>query len=196
MKIEINKKGFFALLMLSASVAFGDYVTIVDSDSNGGYIVKEDLSERDISEILDRTMPIGSLSLRLDNINPADIYGGTWEIVDGDASLRLGNGNTQTGVSTGNNTPIVPVPLHSHSATSSSNTHSHDYVNPSYSYAGIRTGSSTRRFGDEGAEGYVTYSTTSDTHNHTITVANTGVNNATIDVRGKHLLVNVWKRTH
>lgn len=195
MKIEINKKGFFALLALSASIAFADYVTVVGKNSSGGYIVNESMTENDIEEVLDRTMPVGSLALRLDNINPSEIYGGTWQLVTGDASLRLGDGSIQSGATSGNNNPIVPVPRHSHTATASEDTHSHTYYSPSRSYAGQIPGSGTRKFQDNGAEGTISYTTTSDTHGHTITVNSAGTSDATINVRGESLMVNVWKRT-
>jgi len=59
--------------------------------------------------------PVGSVVFRMDAINPATIYGGTWALITGDASLSFGDGTVQDGlVDLGVNDPAVPLSAHSH----------------------------------------------------------------------------------
>lgn len=199
MKIELNGKTLLGVALLSAGLAFGDFVSMVDVKSSGGIVVDNELSESDLTKI----MPIGSVALRMDDINPSTIYGGTWELLTGDASLGFGNGSIQSGVASGNNTPIVPIQEHNHSinhdhpsATTTSDTHSHQITIWNGTGAG---GTKPSGYAIKSASGG--YSTTSDTHNHSVnlpnfngTSGNAGTSNATLDVRGSRLLVNVWKR--
>lgn len=197
--LKINKKIGLAILASVGFFAMADFVSMIDVKSSGGISIDKELSDSDLEQI----MPVGSVALRMDNINPSAIYGGTWQLITGDAALGFGNGSAQSGLSIGDNTPAVPLLEHDHSinhdhptATTSSDTHSHQIT--------IWNGTGT---GGAKPSGYAIrsssggYTTTSDTHNHTINLPNfsgnsgkAGTSNATLDVRGERILVNVWKR--
>lgn len=69
-------------------------------------------------------MTVGSVVLRMDDVNPATIYGGTWELIQGDADLRLGNGSNLSGNIEGiTNDPSVPLVKHTHTATQAAHSH-------------------------------------------------------------------------
>ncbi len=192
---KINKKIGLGLIGALSLFATADFVSLVDVKSAGGIVIEKE------------TQTVGSIVLRIDNTNPADIYGGNWELITGDASLRLGNGNALSGaVTAGDNDPVVPVPLHNHtmnhnhaSVNTSSDTHYHkvDYsTRASAENAPNDTGGWNYMF-DDGT----TRNTTSDTHAHSVDLpnytgntGNTGEAAAKLDVRGAFLTVNVWKR--
>lgn len=223
---------------------------------------------------------VGDLFLSLGNENPGDRLGGTWELLDGGASLVIGNGGTQTGISLGNNTVTVPVPKHKHETVAHSHgvdietttigSHSHTISGGDIEAAGNHKHDSgtmnitgqfsagvasskglfngiTGAFSGDGLtltgaaalDGYTsqwyrtvklnaskaagtwtgltseqpdhTHSRTpivaasGGSHKHQVTgdtnvsantsTTETGTANATIDVIGKHLLVNVWRKT-
>ncbi len=192
-KFDLNGKALLGIAFLSAGLAFGDFVTIVDSKSSGGITV-EGMTDAEVKAIVLETMPIGSITMRMDNIDPTTIYGGTWEIIEADASLHSGGGGSLSGLVVGENEMDVPLKNHSHSTTVSSNTHHHQFSGPSQSYAGITSGSDTRRYSETGAEKRIYVNTTSDTHSHTVTVGSEGIVSPKIDVRGARVLINVWKR--
>lgn len=144
--------------------------------------------------------PIGSLELRADNVNPASVYPGTtWTLIVGDYSLHLGDGNNG-GTATGSNTPAVPLPQHTHSASvsiSSGGSHSHTIYMGGGS-DGPRKALSVDSDHGEGNSYIGTYDSTqpggAHTHTGTASIANTGTANATLDVRGARIFINVWKR--
>lgn len=203
--ITISKNSALLIAGALSLFAMADYVGMIDAKGAGGIVV-DGATEEEIAEAILNTMPVGSITFRMDAVDPSTIYGGTWELITGDAAIALGNGAQQTGSILGDNDVVAPLPSHSHSinhghgsATTSSDTHSHtQYVgqsgsgNPSrhgWNISGVYNGLSS--FG----------STSSDTHNHTVSIPNysgnsgsAGVSNATIDVRGARLTLNVWKR--
>jgi len=143
--------------------------------------------------------PVGSVVLRMDAIDPATIYGGTWALITGDASLSFGDGAVRSGVLYGNNTPTVPVPEHSHSLTFDALAdHSH-----SENYATITNGMPDGN-ADRGANYMVAQSTqesgvksagTPSTLGGTDLTDDYGTAGATLDVRGARISINVWQRT-
>ena len=147
--------------------------------------------------------------------NPAThLLYGTWVQVEADITLRSATSDGTT--VSGDNTPTVPLPQHNHTATNSSDgahnhtfsgttgsdTHHHD-INSSVDAAGATMVAN----GGTSPEGTVptldnthnhTFSGTTNgviDHTHTITVDNEGTAGATLDVRGRHLNVVMWKRT-
>lgn len=144
--------------------------------------------------------PIGSLELRADNVNPGSVYPGTtWTLIAGEHSLYLGDGNNG-GNTIGNNAPIVPVPKHGHTGTvsiASGGSHTH----PIYMGGGSngpREALSVDASNDEG-HSYIgindsTQSGGAHAHTGTVSISDTGTANATIDVRGSRIFINVWKR--
>lgn len=196
---KINKKIGLAIIASLGIFSMADFVSLVKTDTAGGISIEKELSDAHMEQI----MPVGSVALRMDSINPSLIYGGTWKLLTGDASLGFGDGSSMDGIANGNNTPIVPLIEHTHTinhdhpvATTSSDTHSHNITIWNGTGAG---GSKPSGYAIKSSSG--SYGTTSDTHNHTLNLPNfngtsgkAGVANATLDVRGSRILVNVWKR--
>lgn len=138
--------------------------------------------------------PIGSIELRLDNIDPSTLFPNTvWTRVDGDYSLHVGNGNNG-GTTTGDNNPLVPLPLHNHNATFTGNQlppHSHGS-----NIFGGNSGPTTNAARWDGYSFNIpTTSETAGTPSGTVTVSQVGNDQARLDVRGARIFVNVWKRT-
>ena len=102
MKIELNGKAILALLALSGSLTFGNYVSTMGQG------------------VIDNTpeYTVGSVVFRMDAENPSDLYGGTWSLIKGDASVYLGNGSLQTGLVEGSNIQNVPLKAHTHTIKS------------------------------------------------------------------------------
>lgn len=206
MKIELNGKALLAVGLLSAGLAFGEYVSVINS-SEVSYVTAQPPQE---------TTSIGSIVLRIDAVNPADIYGGTWELIREDATFGFGDGSDySSAVAVGDNDPTVPLPEHSHtmnhdhpSVNTNTDTHNHGLrggnndamdhyyrLNRNRGIAGINP--------SEGQSGYTSSTTlmSNDSHSHSVNLpnytgntGNAGQSNATLDVRGKRLMVNVWKR--
>jgi hypothetical protein len=188
MKIELNGKALLAVGLLSAGLAFGEYVSVISSNDVS-------YTSGNLGTPIGDIMTVGTVVMRMDDKNPSEVFGGTWELITGDAALYFGNGSNLTGqIVDSNYMENVPLPKHTHTATVSNYTHSHTYTNPSYSYAGIIAGNQSRRFGDTGAEQLHNYGTSPDTHNHTVTLTQEGVDNPQIDVRDARIHINVWKR--
>lgn len=153
--------------------------------------------------------PIGSCYLTMASHNPATLFGGTWNLITGDASLSFGDGTAQDGVASGSNDPAVPLLLHSHTinhthsqATTTTDTHKHNVLFESDAREqGVLPGATIMGGGQ-----YQTIDSTghteNDSHNHTLNVpshsGNSGVagaSNVTQNVRGSRISVNVWERT-
>ena len=187
---KINKKAGLGLIGALSLFAMADFVSIVDHKSAGGITVIEE------------KMTVGSIVLRMDSTNPADIYGGVWELVTGDASLALGDGTEQSGLISGENNPLIPIQEHNHTASFSGNSlpgHSHfTYANGSDSDqhpgGGNYISGSSFRHGKSSHSGQLTETVSAGTPTGSVLINNSGTVNARIDVRGKRLKVNVWKR--
>lgn len=208
-----NKIAMILALMTGAIFASADYVTLIDTDAAGGIrVVEKSITENDIKDIIAQTkeemMPVGTITMRMDNINPSSIYGGTWSLLSGDAVLSFGDGTTQSGVAIGENNPNVPLVEHSHSIN-----HNHAKVNTdskgNHRHA-IRSESpepsGDGALGDTFDEGNTLlksmYTEYTGNHTHSVDLPNfagssgkAGVASPTIDVRGKRINVNVWQRT-
>ncbi len=195
--IRISKK---SALMLAAALSFfaaADFVAFTNGQSAGGFNIDKE------------TMTVGAIVLRIDDTNPADIYGGTWELITGDASLGFGNGNSYSGLSDGvNNDPIVPLPYHNHSInhdhpsvnTNTTGAHSHEYYRSNFA----NTNNGNVSLNNDGPNQKYNTNTTGN-HAHSVNLPNfvgtsgskgtTTDANPTLNVRGARILVNVWKRT-
>lgn len=201
MKIEINGKALLGIALLSAGLAFGEYVSVINAKSAGGVIVEQP------------EFTVGSVVFRMDDVNPSTIYGGTWQLIDGDATIRFGDGSIQTGAIEGDsNNPLVPLPAHDHSMT-----HNHSgstSSNGSHYHGGWAEGGSAGPFGRDTRYGggkmgssatdydnYIGKTSTEGAHTHSLNInnysGNTGLRgtaDATLDTRGKYVTINVWKR--
>ena len=138
--------------------------------------------------------PVGSVVMRMDAINPATLYGGTWVLITGDATVTFGNGAAQTGEPRGNNNPYVPLPYHSHSATFSGNQlppHQHEI--PINSIEGGPK--STVPAVNNGHTLMTTSGVSAGTPSGRVSVSAEGTPNPTIDVRGARIAINIWRRT-
>jgi len=137
--------------------------------------------------------PIGSVVLRMDAINPATIYGGTWALITGDASLSFGDGTVRDGVASGENDPVNTLMEHSHTFTGVAlGNHSHSTTTNSSGYTQADTGTyNVNRY----AGGTSVTSSSVSAGTPTGTNANAGTAGATLDVRGSRISINVWSRT-
>lgn len=153
-------------------------------------------------------MTVGSVVLRMDDTNPADIYGGTWELITGDASLTFGNGSNQAGIISGDNDPTVPLIEHSHtmnhdhpSVNTNTDTHSHTLTLKGRAGSQWTVNRGANWGMDDASPGSATATTAGDSHYHSVNLpnytgntGNAGQSNAKLDVRGARIAINVWKR--
>lgn len=76
----------------------------------------EDFGKKIIKETLLQAHPVGSIEIRVDNVNPSTLYGGTWEKIEG--KFLLGSSSSYTlGKSGGSAThtlTINEIPAHTH----------------------------------------------------------------------------------
>jgi len=177
-------------------------ITYVDSENNAQdatIALKADTTYVDAT--IAALHPIGSVVLRMDVIDPATIYGGTWELITGDASLSFGDGTVQDGIASGENTPLNTLAEHSHSNTavfagSAMADHTHT-MTPMYSGTNSAPdgGGASPRWGGGTGESINASSAGTPTGTVTMTNVNAGTSGATLDVRGSRITINVWQRT-
>lgn len=174
-----NGKMLLGMLSLSASLAFGNFVSLVDHKASGGILVEKE------------TMNVGSVVLRIDKTNPSAIYGGTWELIRGDAALRLGDGSEYNGSVDGDNQVSVPLPEHDHIFEGQElPPHSHDFSRTRIADVNDHSASNGRWL-----QANVTLKTSAVSAGTPVgTISKEGVSDARIDVRGAYVFVNVWKR--
>lgn len=143
--------------------------------------------------------PVGSVVMRMDAVNPATLYGGTWQLITGDATITFGNGAAQTGGATGSNDVAVPLPAHTHGTT-----HNLGTTNNGNHNHGIRTGNQRMSIHDISGNWFrdtnmLNYTEYAGDHNHGITggvaVQSAGAANASINVAGARIAINIWRRT-
>lgn len=119
--------------------------------------------------------------------NPADFFGGQWELINADATIAFGDGSVQTGAAEGNNNPTVPLPAHSHTFTGNAlPAHKHQSMFPD------KAGNIPYLGGVGDWSWRDTTAVSAGTPSGTISTSGTA--NATIDVRGARIKINVWKR--
>ena len=102
--IEINKKNGIILSLIIGASAFIGHLNL-DFKVNAYAASNVEITD---------TTPIGTVVLRMDDVNPSTIYGGTWELITGDATLKFGDGSVLSGNVEGTNIKNVPLPEHSH----------------------------------------------------------------------------------
>lgn len=170
---KINKKIGLGLIGALSLFATADFVSMVDVKSSGGIVVEKE------------TMIIGSVVFRMDDVNPADIYGGTWNLITGDSTLAFGDGTNQNGLALGNNEPLVPLVKHNHGMD-----HGHNFRWKRGGQSGSAANYIER---GERSSDYNTQSSSSVV-NFVGNTKDSGVSNATLDVRGSRIKINVWQR--
>lgn len=223
MKIELNGKALLGMALLSSSIVFAKYVVVLDSHSEYSAVEEQGLSDSEIEDLVEEKLnevnPVGTIVMRIDSVNPSTIYGGSWELLSANASLRMGDGSPQTGSVVGSDIQAVPVPAHTHTATQSAHSHNKGSMNITGEFGNGFYG----EFGHTSATGAFTRGASAGSTKYTgegwtsngpkvsfnaanswsgetnsvapsITVAQAGVANASIDVSGAHIKVNVWKR--
>lgn len=189
MDIRLNGKTFLGIIALSVGLTFGDFVSLVDGKSSGGYIVKEVPVE---------TTTAGSVVLRVDDVNPSTIYGGTWELITGDASLRLGDGSNLSATIEGSgNDPVVPLQAHSHTRGTMDITGTFNNISQDRSSSITASGAFTKSSSGQGrgtGDGTAMNFTFTASNSWTGETSVEGTSNAKLNVRGDYLKVNVWKK--
>lgn len=140
------------------------------------------ISYTDYKDIINVSQDVGSTLLRFDDIHPETKYPWqTWELVDGDASIRLGDGTAQSQTPSGENEPLVPLVEHEHIAgarTKSDDTGVFLYGNTSVSQNGV----------------FMSVGTSSHSGTRAGYTSTEGEAGATLDVRGKSIKINLWVR--
>jgi hypothetical protein len=205
MEFKFNGKSLLLLGVLSASIAFGEHISVLNND--GSQIS---------SNPMEKVMTVGSIVVRVDDINPSTIYGGTWELIQGDAALRLGNGTNQTTIVEGNDVVTMPIPKHSHdmSHTHTRGTMDFDGYFPTIITGAFQDGTGGAFWAIENSKfqnkSAYTNSTVTNHGMHftasrnwtgntsqpdNLNTSEEGVDNATVNVKGAHINLNIWKRT-
>lgn len=145
----------------------------------------------DINAKIAAIRPIGSIEIRLDNVNPSTLFPGTWTLISGDACLAVGT-QANAGSISGNNTPTVPLPQHNHAMyinSAGQHVHGGNVGKSGYSFEHHQYNSRMPM------ESWQHQTDPAGNHTHDCGIYNAGVANATIDVRGARLYCAIWKRT-
>lgn len=174
----------------SGGQGFSKPITVSEDDLNA-------LPQK-VTDLGNTLFPVGSVVLRMDTINPATLYGGTWQLITGDATLTFGNGTAQSGIASGNNNPSVPLQQHSHGTIH--NLYARAVGDHSHNGVPLRT---RVEVGGNTGTLYSVYhdgaTSPAGGHGHdidgSVTVNAAGTANPTIDVRGARIAINVWQRT-
>ena len=144
--------------------------------------------------------PVGSVVMRMDAVNPATLYGGTWQLITGDATITFGNGSVQSGSTSGTNDPLVPVQMHNHGTshnlyTGEAGGHNHAFKSPAYEWKSVVSSGVY----EIGVNTRTAYTELAGQHGHPIyggvEVNNAGTANSTLNVRGARIAINIWRRT-
>lgn len=172
-----------------------------------------------LATVADLIYPVGSIYMNVTNLNPATVFGGTWEEIQGKFLLGR-SASHQVGTSGGNETVTLTIdqmPAHTHtgpSHTHSTPNHTHTATCASagaHAHAVDRTkkaASGTARYAAQATGSHNTAS--AGAHTHTITVAsgggsttgaagtgNTGSagSGQAVNIMPPFLSVYMWKRT-
>lgn len=208
--IEISKKSALMIVAVLSVFTAADFVSMIDIETSGGIVIEKE------------TQIVGSVVFRMDDINPSTIYGGTWQLLAKDSTLNFGDGSIQSGVASGNNNPVVPIPLHSHGMnhdhpavnTNTAGNHHHDggigmHSNYNNEHPASSPFGATNRVANFNGFQFNAWvhnadfprTSTAGNHTHSMDLpnfvgntANAGVSNATLDVRGQIITINVWRR--
>lgn len=158
--------------------------------------------------------PVGSIYMSVNNVNPHDIFGGTWVQIKDKFILAAGDtyANGSTGGSATNTLSVANLPSHTHSYTRATAVQGHTLTveeMPSHTHSIPTTEASTNvasgsggsglqyniftpftQTGSKGGDGAHTHGLTTDTPNTGASGSGTAVNNMP-----PYLSVNVWYRT-
>lgn len=165
-----------------------------NADENGMVAIKELL--------LNIIYPVGSYYWSSENTNPKDLFGGTWEKIEGKFVLASSI-SYATGSSGGSATVALTtsnMPSHTHSVTgtaASAGGHWHQIgadLDATYSTSGTRSYSI---HGNTSGAGYVKgYTTTTGSHTHTVTgKAAAAGSGAAHNNMPPYIVANCWRRT-
>lgn len=196
----------------TANTALTKSTTAIDT-ANGATTRVVDLEAKmqALEALFNNQYQVGDLFISATSASPGDRgFPGTWQLLEEELALVSTRDQGELGTIAGNNTPIVPVPYHTHTmegvnldstfGTSTTGNHSHVYYTGNHSgvkdYQGAPYGSSgsTVSHSTSAAGGDHAHSVRVNFGKHTHTINNSGVENVTLDVRGKHVNVFVWKR--
>ena len=168
--------------------------------------------------------PVGSIYMSVVDINPAELFGGTWEAMSGRVLVGAGVSDFDinyvagtTGGSRSRTLSSSNIPKHTHTVEIKQTAATHNHRNGVYDEASAGNGPLSSNYGaikmyptatqhvmaaDGSAYGtntqlYMGYtSETSATHTHEVTVGYYGAKNPTeISVMQPYLVVYMWKRT-
>lgn len=150
-----------------------------------------------LNNIFKLMKPVGTIEFRLDSVNPGTLYGGTWRLIEGDATITFGNGSAQTGKVIGNNKVDVPLPKHSHLAEflgEKLDPHGHPISTEPDGSGG--NGSVSTGPHQPITDSFETKKVSAGTPKGKVTVDYSGVEGdaAKIDVRGARIAINVWEK--
>lgn len=158
---------------------------------------------------------IGDIHITQNSNNPSLKYGGTWVMIQKDTILLSGT-SAEVGAGSvtpqGENNPSVPVQQHTHGitigstdlGTKNTNTtgeHSHSHAYHPGGTGIYRTAFRTTDYAGELNSGLIrprgnhNHTVNIGSHNHSASAANAGTPGATLDVRGQHIYVYIWKKT-
>lgn len=170
-------------------------------------------SYKDYKNSVDNTYTVGTTLQRFDATNPNTLYPWqTWLLIQGDVSIRLGDGTAQSTTAQGTNTPAVPLLAHTHSMN-------HDHPSTTTSSVGDHSHNTFNRIDqteEQGEDGWHLqtsggenepysqqgYTDAAGAHDHNVDIPNyvgntgsTGESSAYLDVRGAFIKMNLWLRT-
>lgn len=190
----------------STGMGFSKPITITEDELNG--IVQ---AVSDVDAKLESFYPVGKVEIFLDDTNPNGLYPGNWTLVSGTASLSLGDGSSaNVGSIVGSDDQLVVLPEHNHSMA-------HEHTRGSMEITGYFGGDDKigknpkggafyngSSLGGGGADGggnpstiYFAASRSWSGKTSQPTNPNTGdkgTADATMNVAGARMPVNVWKR--
>lgn len=167
----------------------------------------------------DDVYPVGSIYMSVNNVNPATLFGGTWEKIAGGRCLIGANSNYALGSTGGEETHLLSadeIPSHNHSVSiSNSGGHKHNRGTMEITgYFGVdgnswaggafkKNGSMNGAKGGSGNNNRCDFDAsltwTGETneagaHSHSCSIGNTGGGQAHNNMQ-PYLVVNIWKRT-
>ena len=170
----------------------------------------------------DDVYPVGSIYMSVNNVNPATLFGGTWEQIVGGRCLIGANSNDALGTTGGEATHLLnanEIPSHNHSVSiSNSGGHKHNrgtmeitgslcqgnYENNFTSGAFYQDGSMGGPCAHKGdwrylakfqaSRAWIGETNEAGSHSHSCSIGNTGGGQAHNNMQ-PYLVVNIWKRT-